>query len=75
MPRKSDIDWLFNECITKPKEEMERKTRQSFTDWVLQGQEDLENELLDRGFDEDDISDGIDLDMDSRYPLYKGGKK
>ena len=41
MPRKSDIDWLFNECIAKPKEEMERKTRQSFTDWVLQGQEDF----------------------------------
>jgi|TARA_R110000782_G_scaffold65259_1_gene132941 hypothetical protein len=55
MPRKSDIDWLFNECIAKPKKEMELKTRQSFTDWVLQGQEDYENELLDSGFDSDDI--------------------
>ena len=34
---------------------MELKTRQSFTDWVLQGQEDYENELLDSGFDSDDI--------------------
>lgn len=32
-----------------------KKTRQSFTDWVLQGQEDYENELLDSGFDSDDI--------------------
>jgi len=55
MPRKSDIDWLFNECIAKPKKEMELKTRQSFTDWVLQGQEDYENELLDSGFDSDDV--------------------
>ena len=55
MPIKSDIDWLFNECIAKPKKEMELKTRQSFTDWVLQGQEDYENELLDSGFDSDDI--------------------
>ena len=34
---------------------IEKKTRQSFTDWVLEGQEDFENELLDKGFDEDDI--------------------
>tara|TARA_R100001244_G_scaffold115779_1_gene85910 strand:+ start:256 stop:441 length:186 start_codon:yes stop_codon:yes gene_type:complete len=61
--------------MPKPKKEIELKTRKSFTDWVLEGQEDFENELLDRGFDEDDISDSIDLDMDSRYPLYKGGKK
>ena len=54
---------------------IEKKVRKSFTDWVLEGQEDFENELLDLGFDEDDISDGIDLDMDSRYPLYRGGKK
>lgn len=32
-----------------------KKTRQSFTDWVLEGQEDYENELLDSGFDSDDI--------------------
>ena len=55
--------------------DIELKTRKSFTDWVLEGQEDFENELLDRGFDEDDISDGIDLDIDSRYPLYRGRKK
>ena len=54
---------------------IEKKVRKSFTDWVLEGQEDFENELLDLGFDEDDISDGIDLDMDSRYTLYRGGKK
>jgi len=47
----------------------------SFTDWVLEQQEILDNELLDRGFDEDEINDFIDLDMEDRYPLYRGGTK
>jgi|TARA_R110000822_G_scaffold82924_7_gene195769 hypothetical protein len=34
---------------------IEKKTRQFFTDWVLQAQEDYENDLLDSGFDDDDI--------------------
>ena len=54
---------------------IEKKARKSFTDWVLEGQEDFENELLDKGFDEDEISDAIDLDMEYRYTLYRGGKK
>jgi len=47
----------------------------SFTDWVLEQQEILDNELLDREFDEDEINDLIDLDMEDRYPLYRGGTK
>ena len=27
---------------------IEKKVRKSFTDWVLEGQEDFENELLDK---------------------------
>ena len=46
---------------------IEKKTRQSFTDWVLEGQEDFENELLDKGFDEDDLNDSNDVDVIDRF--------
>ena len=46
---------------------IEKKTRQSFTDWVLEGQEDYENELLDKGFDEDDLNDSNDVDVIDRF--------